>query len=101
MTYFELKNFEQALSLIDSYYHFLSNDETLSDAKKKFYKNFIKIVQTLILHFTSSKKLSTINLELLMKRDFPFKEWVTSKYEELIRPVSSANIPKGSMSKAS
>lgn len=83
ISYFELKNYESALSLIDSYNHFLSNDETLSISQKKIYKSFVNIVHRLILYKTSPSKTFDYKLEIGLKENFPHKEWVNEKIIEM------------------
>ena len=83
IAHFELKNYESALSLIDSYYHFLSKDKTLSIAQKKIYKNFANAVRRLIIERTSPNKSFNYTLELSLKDDFPYKEWVNEKIVEM------------------
>jgi hypothetical protein len=80
---YELHNYETALSMVDSYYHFLSHDETLSPTQKKLYKNFVKTVHLLILYNTSSDKSSLTEIEMHIKKDIPFREWVYEKVTEL------------------
>jgi len=83
IAHFELKNYESALSLIDSYYHFLSKDKTLSIAQKKIYKSFANAVHRLIIEKTSPNKSFNYTLELSLKDDFPYKEWVNKKILEM------------------
>ena len=83
IAHFELKNYESALSLIDSYYHFLSKDKTLSIAQKKIYKSFANAVHRLIIERTSPNKSFNYTLELCLKDDFPCKEWVNEKIVEM------------------
>jgi hypothetical protein len=79
MTYYELCLFENALSLIDSYKHFLSNDKTLSSDVKNGYKNFISIIHKIIIFQTSGNYISKYKIEKDLNSDFPFKEWVREK----------------------
>lgn len=77
MTYYELKEFESALSLVDSYNHFLKYDKTLSKAEKTTAKNFVNIVHKLILHRTTSRYKYIIDVENV--KDLPLKNWIEEK----------------------
>ncbi|MEO8210704.1 MAG: hypothetical protein ABI840_09080 [bacterium] len=90
ITYFELKEFDAGLSLIDSYNHFLSGDKTLSSNQKIRYKNFVNATQKLIQLKTSVGKHSTIELELRLKNDFPYKQWVNEKLNVIMEGLSKA-----------
>ncbi len=84
MTYFELGLFENAISLIDAYKHFLTNDTTLSLELKKKCKNFIETVNLMIIYHKSESIKSRHNIEKKLDSDFPYKEWVREKLSELI-----------------
>jgi len=90
ITYFELREYDAALSLIDSYNHFLSGDRTLSSNQRIRYKNFVNATQKLILLKTSAGKHPTIDLELRLKNDFPYKQWVNEKFNVIIDGLSKA-----------
>lgn len=83
MTYYEL-NFESgALSLIDTYKHFLSKNELLSKSEKQKHSRFISVISKL-LSLRNGKKFSVgYDLKKLAGNDLPNKEWVDSKLKEL------------------
>lgn len=83
ITNFELKEFDSALDLIESYKRFLSKDKTLSASSKKRHKNFINIVQNLIHYKTSANKISTYHIEKVFDYDMPYSNWVKDKMLEL------------------
>ena len=91
MTYYELDLYENALSLIDSYKHFLSNTIVLSDAEKRKCKNFVLAVQNMIKYKTSIKSNSKNLILENLKHDLHNKVWVTERFNMLdIRIIKSA-----------
>ena len=78
-TYYELDLFENALSLIDSYKHFLSNTEVLSDIEKRKCKYFILAVQNMIKYKTSIKSVSRHQIKEYLNHDMHNKEWVIER----------------------
>lgn len=91
MTYYELDLYENALSLIDSYKHFLSNTIVLSDAEKRKCKNFVLAVQNMIKYKTSIKSNSKNLILENLKQDMHNKVWVTERFNMLdIRIIKSA-----------
>jgi len=90
MTHFELKEFEEALCLIDSYKHFLSNDLTFSNDYKRRHKKFINIVHKLILHKTSANKISSYYIDKEYDEDFPYKNWVNEKILQVSDSIKKA-----------
>ncbi|MEO8210131.1 MAG: hypothetical protein ABI840_06190 [bacterium] len=83
MTYYELGLYENALLLIDTYRHFLSNDNTLSAFEKKRCKNFIKVINLLIKHRTSENPGIKFLIENELKNELSFKDWVEEKLLEM------------------
>ncbi len=83
MTYFEMRAFESALSQIDTYKHFLSNDKALSIAEKKRHRNFIDIVQKLIEHIHEPDDFTLMKIENIRKGEYSNKEWISEKMDEL------------------
>ncbi|MEP7146319.1 MAG: hypothetical protein ABI792_04875, partial [bacterium] len=77
MTYYQLNEFESALSLIDTYKQFLSNDKILSSSRKKQYKKFINIVYKMILYKTSVKSINKYSIEKKLD-ELPFKDWISN-----------------------
>lgn len=84
-TYYELDLYDNALSLIDSYKHFLANDITLSVIEKKINKNFVNTVQKMILYRTSGNKAGKYLIESEFKKVMINKEWAQEKFEQLDR----------------
>ena len=83
MTFYELNMYENAISLIDTYNHFLSNDKTLSTLEKRKHKNFVNIVQKMIAYKTFSNPIIKFDIEKGLENDLPEKEWVIEKMVEL------------------
>lgn len=80
MTYYELDLFENAISLIDSYKHFLSNTEMLSDTEIRKCKNFILTVQNMIKYKTSAKHTSKFIIRKNLANDMHNKIWANEKF---------------------
>ncbi len=80
MTYYELDLYENAISLIDSYKHFLSNTDMLSDLEKSKCKYFIKAVQYMIKYKTSGKPISKLEIEKILSEDFHNKSWAKERF---------------------
>ena len=83
MTYYELYEFESALSLIDSYKHFLKTDNTLSKKEKTRSIDFINIVHKLILFRSKSKPGTRFSINKKMLVGLPLKNWVEEKILQL------------------
>lgn len=83
MTLYELRAFENALSFIDSYKHFLKNDRTLADAEKKRHRNFINAVQKLVEFANCADDVIIMKIEDLMKLEHSNKEWLREKYADV------------------
>ena len=83
MTFFELGLFENALSVIDTFRHFLSKNEILSDHLKKRYKAFLIAVQKMITFKTSLKPASKYIIKKSIVPHISYKEWLMEKYDEL------------------
>jgi len=80
---YELSDYEGALSLIDTYNHFLSNDSTLSAIQRTRYKYFVNAVNKLVAYKTNSHNVSTVEIEMSLKKNFPNKVWVEEKFLEI------------------
>lgn len=83
--YYELSLFDNALSLIDSYRHFLSKEKTLSVSEKKIYKNFLNTVYKMIKYRISACKSVKDLPEFELSIELPHKEWLKEKITELNR----------------
>ena len=84
-SYYELGLFDNALSLIDSYRHFLSNEKTLSASEKKLNKNFVNTVYKMIKYRISFCKSVKDLPEFDLSIELPHKEWIKEKVTELNR----------------
>ncbi|MBK8551047.1 MAG: hypothetical protein IPL53_08325 [Ignavibacteria bacterium] len=85
MTYYELGLYENALSIIDTFKHFLSNTEVLSDTLKQRYKAFILTVQKMITVKTSVKPnpMTKYLIKKNIDTDISYKQWLKEKFSEL------------------
>jgi len=81
--YFEMEQYESALSLIDSYNHFLAKDSTLSLTVRKRQKRFINLINNLIQFKTTAKKTSSYYFDRTVDSDLPFADWIRGKYISL------------------
>lgn len=79
MTLFEMNAFENALSHIDTYKHFLNNDKTLAEAEKKRHRNFIDIVQKFIEYINEPEDSIEMKIQKLMNEEHSNKEWIKEK----------------------
>ena len=90
-TFYELNLFENAISLIDSYKHFLSKTEVLSETEKKRCRYFILSVQSLIKYKTSVKSVSKQQILEYLNHDMYSKDWIIERFNSLnIRIIKSA-----------
>lgn len=91
MTYYELDLFENAISLIDSYKHFLSNTEVLSDTEKGKCRCFIIAVHNMIKYKTSVKQVNKNQIRECLKNEMHNKEWVLERFKMIdTRYIESA-----------
>lgn len=86
--FYELKSFEQALSLIDSFSHFLSNNKIVSEIYKRQFMNFLKHCRTLIKKSQNMESLNRMDNAELKKqisgaKDIINKNWLLEKAAEL------------------
>ncbi|HMQ70519.1 MAG TPA: hypothetical protein PKC58_16200 [Ignavibacteria bacterium] len=81
--YFEMEQYESALSLIDSYNHFLAKDSTLSLSIRKRQKRFINLMNNLVQFKTTSKKTSSYYFDRTVDSELPFADWIRDKYISL------------------
>lgn len=84
MTHYELKEYEAALTLIDSYKHFLNNDMTFSAHYKKINREFIHSIYYLILYSASLQKKYLYYIENINAEELPHKIWLTEKIEDIV-----------------
>jgi len=83
MTYYELNEFESALSLVDSYKHFLKYDKTLSKSEKKRTEDFIIILQKMILYKTDPDYRDKVNFEIEISEELHSNNWIEEKILQL------------------
>ena len=84
--YYELNYYEPALSIIDSYRHFLSRELTISELYKDYNINFVKYFSELlkIKMETTEKDAGELAYEIDKSPEFANKEWLIEKIEELL-----------------
>ncbi len=89
MSYYELDAHEQALSLIDTYEHFLLKNKNVSTNYKVLYGNFIKYAGLLIKIKLNLEKynLVKLNREIIDCLEIANKHWLLEKTEELNRQI--------------
>ncbi len=82
--HYELEQYDSALSVIDTYKHFINNNVLVSDNKRMLHYNFISYVNKLIQYKLSSRNVSLLFLEdKLMKSQNTFnKEWILEKLQQ-------------------
>lgn len=82
--YFELGYYDQALSYMDSYRHFLSKNKTLSDHFRERHINYLKNVQELIrLKYKKSQREASLMIkEIINTGNIVHKEWLIEKLKE-------------------
>lgn len=79
---YELKEYEGVIDMIDSYKHFLSNDDSLSGNSRKRHRRFINLIRTLVMHKTSANKVSSYFMKKDLVCDLPHSSWITEKFAE-------------------
>jgi len=81
---YELEQFETAFSIIDTYKHFLKNNDIISEDKRLLHFNFLNSSHSLIQYRTGSKNINLSYLaEKVKKSKNTFsKEWILEKIEE-------------------
>ncbi len=87
--YYELSYYEELVSLIDTYKHYLTRDKNLSGQAKKIYSQFINFVSELLKIKLKEKESSVTKLKKDIM-DIPvsgFREWLIKKAGELDQPV--------------
>ncbi|MEO8209483.1 MAG: hypothetical protein ABI840_02895 [bacterium] len=82
---FELNSFENAMSLIDAYKHFLNNSRLMKEASKEKTMNFINLVNELLklkINFDEFK-LKKLKNKILQSNKIANKDWILEKIDEL------------------
>jgi hypothetical protein len=80
--YYELDYFEQALSTIDSYRHYITSNNVMSDSIRDYYRGFVRIYNELL---RSKMNKTGFEKELLLRSEgaYPEKDWLIKKADEL------------------
>lgn len=86
--YYELKSFEPALSLIDTFSHFLSKSKIVSDGYKEPFTNFLKYLKILIRN-SQNRNLNSYDTAEMKKTVAELKyviskRWIIEKIEEIV-----------------
>lgn len=81
---YELEHFESALSIVDTYKHFLKNNELISESRRVLHNNFVTCTANLIQYRTGSKKvnLSFLFHKVKKSKNIFSKEWILDKIYE-------------------
>ncbi len=82
--YYELGQYDSALSVIDTYKHFINNNVLVSDNKRVMHSHFISFVNKLILHKISTRNISLLYLEdkVRKSKNTLNKEWILEKIQQ-------------------
>ena len=82
--HYELGQYDSALSVIDTYKHFIKNNVLVSDSKRVLHHNFISFVNKLIHHKLSSRSVSLMFIEdkLVKSKNTFNKEWIMEKLQQ-------------------
>lgn len=92
--FYELDAFETAISMADSYKHFLSNDDKIEKELKEKYNGYIKIYLQLLKYKLNPETLNGFDLNCLRKEILDLNlmdKWVISKIEEFEKIISENN----------
>lgn len=82
---YELGHFESALSVIDTYKHFLKNNVLISESRKVLHNNFVNYTNKLIQYKNGSKKvnLSFISHKIESGKNIFDRVWLMDKVNEI------------------
>ena len=83
MICYELGHEAGANSIIDSFRHFVSNNNILSIAERKKHKAFINVISKLFLLQETGNVSYLYELKKLLEGDLPNKKWVEEKLADL------------------
>jgi len=83
---YELEYFESAISIIDTYKHFLKNNVLLSESRRTLHYNFVNYTHSLVQFRTGSKKinLSFISNKISKSKNVFDKGWLLEKVNDQI-----------------
>jgi hypothetical protein len=84
--YYELGYFEEVLSLIDTFKHFISDNKSLSERRKEVQSNFVYFVSELFKAKAGNKEIDLIKLrkKITETNSVLNKPWLLEKTSELI-----------------
>lgn len=83
-TYYQLNNFESALSLINSFKIFLKRDKKISEYQNITYSNFLKIALQLVqLQLGYKRDINKVDLKLKNTQQIADSTWLQEKVNEL------------------
>lgn len=87
MSYYELNYTESALSMIDSFKHFITGSKNMSEVFRQSHLRFINSLHSLIIHKGKSNKdkLTELKIKLLPLKNDRRSLWMISKIDELIK----------------
>lgn len=83
MIFFELGLESDARSVIDSYRHFFSNNEIISNSEVRKQKAFIEVITNLFAYRNAKDNSKGYQLKKLFENELPNKKWVEEKLTEL------------------
>ncbi len=87
MCLYELGSFESAMSLIDTYKHFLNNSRLIKEGTREKYRNFLNLVNELIKLRLKSDEFSLVKLmnKVLHCKAMVGKDWLLEKLGEKVK----------------
>lgn len=91
---FELEYYESALSVIDTYKHFLKNNQLISESRKIMHNSFLSYTQMIIQSKTGSKKvnLSYLSDKIKNSKNVFDKVWLLEKIRDLKMPAKRTKV---------
>ncbi len=83
---YELEYYESAISIIDTYKHFLNNNQLISESRKSLLNNFLAFTLKLIQYNTGSRKINLSYLESRIgkSKNIYDREWLLEKIRKKI-----------------
>jgi hypothetical protein len=83
--YYELNYYEPAISILDSYKHFLARERSISELYKNYNMNFVNYYAKLLKIKMGSGDVSADELSFAINKsnEFANKDWVLKKLKEL------------------
>ena len=80
---FEMKHYENALSLLDASKHFLRNNKSVSEANNLYYKKFFDVFGRILkMHISGDyENSSAIKNYTVSNQPVPFSTWIMKKLD--------------------